>query len=471
MLKTRRKAERKADGPEAERLRLKELVHFSLFTLLVIGLISFQIDLSQPFFIELLSWGYILADGLVVAILFTFLALYLRLRKPELVKEGRLKAFIAGLIILMILVEKAASLFSPYLVPVAFGTALVAIFFGPEIGLIMNLILAILVGLGKGIVPEGGLVAFAGGMTALFGVQDLRRRGDLALAGVGIGIANMLMLFGVSSASGFESLKWNALVWAGVNGLISYLLIMGGIPICEYLTEKTSPVGLMELLNPTHPLLERLQKDAPGTYHHSSNVAKLGANAARAIGADPLLTEVGGYYHDIGKLDNPEYFAENQESGENPHDEISPSMSKIVITTHVKKGERLGREYGLRKDVLRFIPEHHGTSVIRYFYFKALQERREAEVNRDDFRYEAALPRTKETAIIMLADAVEAASRVLENGARIEEMVEETIRDKLEDGQLNRSPLTIADLNKIKQAFCETLRAMRHWRPEDFPKS
>jgi len=245
-------------------------------------------------------------------------------------------------------------------------------------------------------------------------------------------------------------------------------LILGGIPISEYITQKTSALGLLELLNPSQPLLRMLRERAPGTYHHSECVANLAESAAQAIGADPLLAKVGGYYHDIGKMKRPEFFVENQDPElENPHEKLSPSMSKVIITSHIKEGIELAKEYGLKEDMLQFIPQHHGRSVIRYFYLKALRESgKENTINMNDYRYEAELPKTKEAAILMLADSVEAASRTLEDSSHLEDFVEEMIREKLFDGQLNESPLTMADLAKIKGAFCETLRAMRHARPE-----
>jgi putative nucleotidyltransferase with HDIG domain len=428
--KTKRTGRAKGQGGGRARVAL----YLLLFAALLGGLLSLQPDGGSPWRYSFLEWGELLSGGLILAIM---------------------------------VLDKAANLFSPYLVPVALGAGLAVIFFGEEVGLLLAIVLAFLVSLGRGFYPMEGLVALAGGLAMLLGVREIRRRGDLALAGAGVALINMLTLL-AASASGFTSLPWNAIIWAGVNGPISYLLLLGGIPLSEYLTGKTSPLGLMELLSPSHPLMERLQREAPGTYHHASNVAKLGANAARAIGADPLLTEVGGYYHDIGKLENPGYFAENQEGGENPHDGLSPSMSKLILAAHVRKGVELGRRGGLREDVLRFISEHHGTSVIRYFYVKALQEHK-GEPSIDDYRYEAERPRMKETAIIMLADSVEAAARVAES-ERLEEVIEEQIRAKLDDGQLDGSPLTIADLHKIKKAFFKTLRAMRHGRPEDYPR-
>ncbi len=437
--------------------------------ILLLGLLAFQPDPASPWFYSFLGWNDILADGLILGFIALLLGAYLRLRQPEVLTDERAGLFLGGLLVALAVLDKLASLFSPYLTPVAFATGLATVFLGVEVGLVVNIVLALFVGLGHGVAFSEVLVAFAGGLAMLLGVRELRRRSDPAIAGLGVSLANLLMLLAASAASGFANLRWEALGWAGINGPISYLLLLGGMPASEYLTGKTSPLGLMELLSPAHPLMERLRREAPGTYHHSANVAKLGANAAQAIGADPLLTEVGGYYHDIGKLDNPQYFTENQEAGENPHDSLPPNISRLILISHVKRGVEIGRQYGLREDVLRFIIEHHGTSVIRYFYVKALQE--DEQISVDDYRYDFPKPRTKETAIIMLADSVEAASRALSDDARLDEVIEEQVRAKLDDGQLDESPLTIADLKRIKQAFYETLRAMRHGRPDDFPRS
>jgi putative nucleotidyltransferase with HDIG domain len=462
-----RKARRARQRGTRGRVKPREALYLSLFIGLLLGLLSFEFKRQSPWFYSFLSWGELLANGLIAAVLLSMLFLYLRYRQPELWQEERSRVFLGGLVIITLILDKSAGFFSPYLVPVALGVGLGVIFFGTEVGLVLTVAFALLVGLGREISPTESLVACGGGLVMLFGVKRIRRGSDLALAGIGVSLVNMLLLLAATIPSGTS--PWNAIVWAGVNGLVSYLLLLGGIPLSEYLTGKTSPLGLTELLSPAHPLMEQLQREAPGTYHHSSSVAHLGANAARAIGADPLLTEVGGYYHDIGKLGNASYFAENQEAGENPHDELSPSISKLILTTHVRRGQELGRQFGLRRDVLRFIPEHHGTSVIRYFYLKALQERKE-RISAEDFRYEAERPRTKETAIIMLADSVEAAARAARSG-NLEEVIEEQVKAKLEDGQLDESPLTIADLHKIERAFYETLRAMRHGRPESYPRA
>jgi hypothetical protein len=444
--------------------KVKTIAFAAIFALILIGLYSFRLSLRWPF-VELLRWENILVSGIIILVFLVLVAFYIM----QYDKRTRLLGFLVLLVLVTVLMEKGADLVSPYLILAPLGVALAAIFLGTEIGFGVCAFLAILAGIGGEVMiaPIEGLIAFAGGMVAIFGTRNVRGNRDLVLVGLEIGIVNILLLGGTSLFWGVGSLSGNALFWTGLSGLISALLVMGGIPFAEYLTQKTSPIGLMELLNVSHPLLEKLAEEAPGTYHHSTNVAKLAANAARAIGADPLLCEVGGYYHDIGKLKRAEFFAENQEM-KNPHDEITPSMSKVIITAHLKEGLEIGRKYGLKEDVLRFIKEHHGTSVIRYFYIKALRERSDT-TSADEYRYSAELPKTKETAILMLADSVEAASRILEESSQIDSTVEEIIRDKLEDGQLDESPLTIADLHRIKEAFGDTLRAMLHSRPQDYP--
>lgn len=418
-------------------------------------------QLTPTLEVHLVSWAQIVAQGVLLAL--AGLALGICAHRMQV--SPRLLGFTVGSIVLTVLLDQLLRPWVSYLAPMPLATALVTLFVGLPMGVAANLIVALTAELlGP---PLSGLIALAGGFVAIFCVTRLSKLSDLALGGLEIALVNALV-YGSGTAlwGGFRP---DALLWTVLSGPLTALLVVGLLPLAEQITQKTSPLGLMELLNPSHPLLELLREKAPGTYHHSFNVADLSEAAAEAIGADPLLAKVGGYYHDIGKIQRPEFFLENQQNGANPHDNLAPSLSKTIITAHIREGIELGRRYGLKEDVLQFIPQHHGTSVIRYFYVKALREGQE-ECSMDDFRYDAELPKTKETAIVMLADGVEAASRSVENGSRLEELVEQVIRDKIEDGQLAEAPLTLAELEKIKKAFVATLHAMKHGRPISFPK-
>ena len=426
-----------------------------------------------------LPWEGLLGNAVVLALLVALWSGYMHLCRPEVMGRRRMRIFLVVLITTVAIFGRATDLLAPYLVPepmgaylipVALGAGLATIFVGAEVGFALTVPLAFWVGLGGALNPIAMLAAYGSGMVAVFRCARLRRFSDLPLAGVEIGIVGVLFHGGaVLLLDGPEGLSGVALLWTALNGLVSVLLLFGGLPIAEYITQRTSPLGLVELLNPSHPLLILLRERAPGTYHHSFNVADLAENAAQAIGADPLLAKVGGYYHDIGKIKRPEYFVENQQGGPNPHDEISPSMSKMILMSHIKDGVELAREYGLREDVIQFIRQHHGTSVIRYFYLKALREGKASEASMDDYRYASELPRMKETAIVMLADSVEAATHAVEDPAQFEEIVDEIISSRLEEGQLVEGPLTLRDLERIKRAFLETLRAMRHTRAGSYP--
>ena len=470
-------------GARLRRLRpnLQGGLDFVLLALLLTGLLAFRLNPTGEPWIRWLPGEPLLGSALLVALLAALWLGALRLRQPELLESRRIRVFLVLTVGSVALLGRAVDLLAPflvpepmgaYLVPVALGAGLVTVFVNAEVGLLLTVLLAFWTGLngGGGLAPAATLAAFGSGTVAVFRCARLRRLSDLPLTGLEIGLVGVLFHAGaVVLAQGVEALNAAALIWTGLNGLVSVLLLFGGLPVAEYITQRTSPLGLVELLNPSHPLLVLLREKAPGTYHHSFRVADLAESAAQAIGADPLLAKVGGYYHDIGKIRRPEYFVENQGGGPNPHDEISPSMSKMILMSHIKDGVELAREYGLREDVIQFIRQHHGTTVIRYFYLKALREGKASAESMDDYRYNAELPQTKETAIVMLADGVEAATHGLDDLTQIDEVVREVVRSRVEDGQLRESPLTLRDLERIQEAFCETLRAMRHTRAGSFP--
>ena len=251
-----------------------------------------------------------------------------------------------------------------------------------------------------------------------------------------------------------------------INASFSVLIILALLPLFESLFSRTTNIKLVELSDFNSPLLKRLMEEAPGTYHHSLMTASIAANAAEAIGENALLARVCAYYHDIGKLKNPEYFIENQNRGKNPHDDISPSMSGLVLISHVKDGEVLAKQYNIDEVIIDAIKQHHGTSLIQYFYYKALEK--DSNVNEQDFRYPGQKPTTKIAAILMIADSVEAISRTLKetSAGKLKETVEKVINNKFADGQFSDCPITLKDLFEISESITNSLCSIYHARIE-----
>jgi putative nucleotidyltransferase with HDIG domain len=257
------------------------------------------------------------------------------------------------------------------------------------------------------------------------------------------------------------------------NAVISPVLTYGLLIFLEKVFRVTTDLTLMELAHFNHPLLRLLAEKAPGTYHHSMTMATLAETGAAAVGANEVLARVAAYYHDIGKVVKPTYFVENQKGSRSRHDKLSPRMSSLIIAAHVKEGMALAREYGLPEEIVDFIPMHHGTTRIDYFYNKALQmaessgdETKIDEINEGDYRYPGPRPQTKETGIMMLADAVEAAVRTIEDPTpqRLEDAIDELFRRRFEEGELSECPLTLKDLSRIKTAFLSVLVGIYHTR-------
>lgn len=250
-------------------------------------------------------------------------------------------------------------------------------------------------------------------------------------------------------------------------GLVTVILVIGSLPFWEATFEANTSLRLLELTNPNNELLRRLMIEAPGTYHHSLIVANLAETAAYEIDANVALARVGAYYHDIGKLKYPLYFSENQ-AGENPHDQMEPYSSTQIITAHTTAGVQMAKEKGLPKVIINMIQEHHGTSLVKFFYYKALKQYGADEVKEKDYRYNGPIPQSRESAIIMIADTVEAAVRsMLGQGKTLDEVegfIKTLIKDKLDDGQLDQSGLAISDLETIRKSFIEVFKGMYHNR-------
>jgi putative nucleotidyltransferase with HDIG domain len=359
-----------------------------------------------------------------------------------------------------------------YALPITVGGILVAIFFDFSVGVLFALMTSLLIGILLRDNLAMAVLALVGNLVATFRVQQYRQRSSILLTGLLIGLANLLILmaFGLMSANLFTWPRAHEALCGLLGGLLAAVVVSAVLPLLESLFKCTTDIKLLELASLNHPLLRQLIMQAPGTYHHSMLVGTLAEAAAEAIGANALLARVGSYYHDIGKMLTPEYFVENQAGRGNKHDRLSPSMSALIIMAHVKDGIKLAKEYKLPQRIIDMIPQHHGTNLISYFYNKAKEQEDPAvqQVHEEDYRYPGPKPQTREAAIVMLADKVEAASRVLAEptSQRITGLVQRITSSIFMDGQLDECDLTLRDLQKISDAFGRTLIAIYHHRVE-----
>lgn len=356
-----------------------------------------------------------------------------------------------------------------YLIPVATGSMLIAILLDTKLAIFITILLSFMVGfLTRNQLPYT-ITAFIGGLVGVYSVTRFSQRLDWVKAGLFVASANVIT---ICSLELINNSHWKIILIGAVlgviNGFISVIFAYGSLPFLESGFKITTSVRLLELSNPNQPLLKRLLIEAPGTYHHSILVGNLGEAAADAVGADSLLVRVGAHYHDIGKLKRPYFFIENQLGGENPHEKLTPPLSTLIITSHVKDGWELARQNGIPKVILDLIEQHHGTSLVTFFYHKALEMGNADTVKESEYRYSGSKPQSKEAVIIMLADNVEAAVRSMSSvtPGKIEGLVRKIIKERLEDGQLDESDLTFKDLDLIANAFMHILHGIFHSRIE-----
>lgn len=356
------------------------------------------------------------------------------------------------------------------LLPTALTVMLPAVLMGPRVASALAMALPVASFISGAFDSAAFIFALASGFAGVYALQGTERRMDLIKAGFFISLCNIVAGTGIlllyqAPIQVFPGMFF----WAAFNGMVCGMLVLGSLPLLEQALNTATPFRLIELSDLNSPVLKRLLTIAPGTYSHSVTVANLAESACREIGADSLLARVGAYYHDIGKMDQPDYFIENQ-AVYNKHEELAPRLSATVIRSHVKVGIEKGRKLGLPKQVLDIITEHHGNSVISWFYNEALK--REDQVAAEDFAYPGSPPKSRESAVVMLADTVEAAVRTLKKPtmSRLEKFVQELIMSKFEQGQLSESELTFKDLETIKNAFVRVLAGHYHSRIE-YPKA
>ncbi|MBL7091856.1 MAG: HDIG domain-containing protein [Candidatus Omnitrophica bacterium] len=403
-------------------------------------------------------------------------SIYLKSYEPRIFLSTR-KLTLVGILFILILILAKVITYSPlpsYAIPAAIVPILIAMLISPRLAIIVAVVLSIFIGIIAGDKLNITIVSFVGAVVGVFFIRDSRRRSQILVTGCLVGMANFLSICAIELLHG---LKYTVFLkqgfWGIINGLGSAVIITGVLPVFEGLFNLTTNISLLELSDLNHPLLKEMVLKAPGTYHHSLIVGNLAEAASEAIGANALLARVGSYFHDIGKTEKAGYFSENQlGAAKKRHDSLTPSMSSLIITNHVKDGVELARKYKLNQAVIDFIEQHHGTSLIFYFYQRALEKAEEEVPMEEGFRYPGPKPQTKETAVVLLADSVEAASRALSEPtpARIKGLVRKIINNKFIDNQLDQCELTLKDLEAIADTFTHILMGIFHSRVEYIEK-
>lgn len=438
-------------------------------------------DVVRPEHVKLLTdvgmiktgrdYGVLVGMTLAVLAMVALLGVYFYQERPNLLKNGTQLALVGSVLVAVLAIGRMFSLInwtgSPYLNPSALLGLLLTLLIDARVASITTVVLAILLGLVFEMNWVITVLSLVGGLVAVLSVSKVSQRGDLMRAGFIVGGVNVFLMVGLGLAGQNTELIIHSYLGL-LAGVFASIVTIGVLPYLESLFKITSPIRLLELSNPNHPLLRRLMLEAPGTYHHSILVGNLAEAAADAIGADGLLARVGSHYHDIGKLRRPYFFVENQVGKDNPHDKMAPSLSTLIITSHVKDGVELASEFKLPPVVTQFIAQHHGTDLVRFFYHRACEAGDGDSVEERDFRYLGPKPQGKEVAIVSLADATEAAVRSISkpNPGKIEGLVRKIIKDRLNSGELDESELTFQDMDRIATSFTKVIMGMFHSRVE-----
>ncbi len=418
---------------------------------------------------------YIGAAGMLL-LMMLLLVLILRIFEESVLRSPKKLVILMLILFVTLLCCIGGQLINVYMTPVLLGVMMLTGLLGTTCGVAGCISLAVL----SACLVAGGdgsnsaemvnlmLSSLISGLIAVSMLRNKPYRQQVLLCGVVTAVSNFgaVLLIGLMTNNSVQMVFTNS-VWCAGSALIASLLCIGFDPILEALFHLATPSKLLELCNPNQPLLRRLLLEAPGTYHHSIIVANLAEAAAEAIRANPLLARAGAYFHDIGKLKRPLYFKENQ-MGENPHNHTNPYVSAAIVTAHTRDGQMMAQQYHLPVEIQGIIAEHHGDTPVMFFYHKALQQADGQPVDINDFRYDGKRPQTREGAIVMLADTVEAAVRSMPDPTpkAIEEFIERLVRGKLEDGQLSDAPITLRDIDKICAAFATVLNGVFHERIE-----
>ncbi|MDI9465092.1 MAG: HDIG domain-containing metalloprotein [Limnochordia bacterium] len=417
------------------------------------------------------DYGAAAGRTLLVLAVVALMGVYLRQNRLQVLENPAHMGLVGSVVVTVLLLGRLFSMLAwpeaVYLNPSALVGLLLTLLLDPKVATMATVVTAVLLGVISDFSWAVGILALVGGLTAVLSVSKVSQRGDLMRAGSIVGGVNVLLMVALGLVGKDSGLLIHSYLGL-LSGVLASIVAIGVLPYLESAFKITSPIRLLELSNPNHPLLRRLMLEAPGTYHHSILVGNLAEAAAEAVGADGLLARVGSHYHDIGKLKRPYFFVENQVGKDNPHDKMAPSLSTLIVTSHVKDGLELASEYKLPDVVTQFIAQHHGTDLVRFFYHRATEASEDSSVEEKDFRYPGPKPQGKEVAIVSLADAVEAAVRSLTKPTpgKIEGLVRKIIKDRLNSGQLDESDLTFQDMDRIANAFVKVIMGMFHTRVE-----
>ncbi|MCL4458718.1 MAG: HDIG domain-containing protein [Chloroflexi bacterium] len=420
-----------------------------------------------------LKWPDIIGVSLVTGMLVLILASYLYLFQSNLVANPRRLLLLGFIIVVAVLAAKLTipgrDIFA-YIFPAAVVPMLVAALLDTQLAVLAAIIVALCLGLIANASLELTTLSLVGGLVGLLGVRRIERLNTIFVAGAAVAVANFLVIIGFRLFSGdLEPQRVAMLAFiALVNGALSAALALGTFSLLGHIFGITTTLGLLELAHPNQPLFRRLLLDAPGTYHHSVLVANLSERAAQAVGADALLARVGAYYHDIGKVVRPYFFVDNQIEGQNVHDQLDPKTSAQIIASHVQEGLELARKHGLPSKVRDIIAQHHGNGLITYFFHRATVGAAGEPPDEEEFRYPGPRPQSKEAAIVMLADSVEAITRCSSDHSpeHIDQLIRKVISERLAEGQLDECDLSLRDLDRIRRAFSSILQGIYHPRIE-----
>ena len=418
--------------------------------------------------------GRFLGLAIYVLMVMGSLLIYLNKFMPKIYADDRSLVLLGMVVLVTIIIGRIGHYYSDFVAPIAVGPLLTAILVNPRVALMLGVLTSLFFGLITE--QDTRVISFVlmGSSVGIYSITKNYHAYSLVRAGFWVAGANVLTILctGMIEQLDYRDVTVDAALGA-VGGLASAILAIGILPFLEQVFRITTSEKLLALARPNHPLLQRLLLEAPGTYYHSVLVGNLAETASDKVGADPIISRVGAYYHDIGKIQRPYFFIENQSNLDNPHAKLAPSLSTMIVTSHIRDGLEFCREYKLPEVISDIVGQHHGTTLVSYFYKQATESGHSECIIEEDFRYEGPKPQTKEAALVMLADGCEAAVRSITkpNISRIENTVRRVINERLRDGQLNECDLTLKDLHTIGDIFVHVLCSTCHSRIEYPPEA